>query len=204
MKPITVINSDRSLYYEVKAEIFLDYLKGVVEQLTTEEQIETSLSKAFESLCENEDKMAILLHMLMHREEETTKEVQEIQEFAVSWMLLKLLSNKNDPLTHFIWKQSATKLRTIAVNNSAFYNFYSDFLVNCVNMLECNSYPAGSEWKLRQISNDVTLSRDAILNHYKCLLSANDDVCHATRENLLRLVAQGNTAIWNEILSFIA
>ncbi|GFS84931.1 piggyBac transposable element-derived protein 4 [Nephila pilipes] len=55
LKPISVINSDRSMYYEIKAELLLNFLKDVISQLVTEEQYESQLAFALDTLSKNNE-----------------------------------------------------------------------------------------------------------------------------------------------------
>ncbi|XP_054713362.1 uncharacterized protein LOC129222817 isoform X2 [Uloborus diversus] len=60
-KPIKLKNSERSIYFEIKAEMLLDFLCNRFCEQTTEQQIcriESNLFEAFESLCQNEENMA--------------------------------------------------------------------------------------------------------------------------------------------------
>ncbi|CAL1262819.1 unnamed protein product [Larinioides sclopetarius] len=147
LKFITFQDSDESIYIEIKAELLLDFLKDAIIHLSTEKQYESQLSFVLDTLCNSQESLAILLHVLAS--DADCEIVSEIQDFALNWMLLKLLDEKIGSLAHFLWKQPPLKLRKIARKFSPFSSYYVDGLTQCASSLSPEYENLTKCWKNR-------------------------------------------------------
>ncbi|GFR12991.1 uncharacterized protein TNCT_668201 [Trichonephila clavata] len=133
LKPISIVDSNRSMYFEIKAELLLNFLKDVISHLDTEQQYESQLSFVFDTLCRNSETLVTILHVLCA--ESDSEIASGIQNFALNWILLKLFDEQNSSLVHFLWQQPPSRLRVIAVKYLSFGNYYIDFLTKCASSL---------------------------------------------------------------------
>ncbi|XP_055932599.1 uncharacterized protein LOC129962696 isoform X2 [Argiope bruennichi] len=202
LKCITLLDSDCSFYYEIKAELLLDFLKDTMIQLSTEKQYESQLSFVFDTLCGNLETLEIVLHILIS--DKDSEIASEIQDFAMNWILLKLLDEKNGSLAHFLWKQPFLKLRNIAAKFSAFSSYYIDHLIQCASSLSLEYENFTKCWKKRVSMTEVTLEYQEILEHFKILLCIEDDLCKTVKTHLSSLLtSEAKSSIWHDICSHV-
>ncbi|GFS45691.1 uncharacterized protein TNIN_307391 [Trichonephila inaurata madagascariensis] len=195
LKPISIVDSSRSVYYEIKAELLLNFLKDVIAHLDTEQQYESQLSFVFDILCRNSETLVTILHVLCS--ESDSEVASGIQNFALSWILLKLLDEQNSSLVHFLWQQPPLKLREIAVKYLSFGNYYIDFLTKCASSLSLQNENGNQKWKKSSSSNEVSLEYKQILDHFQSVLSIQDELSKATQDHLMALLNQAS--IWQDI-----
>ncbi|CAL1262816.1 unnamed protein product [Larinioides sclopetarius] len=200
LKFITFQDSDESIYIEIKAELLLDFLKDAIIHLSTEKQYESQLSFVLDTLCNSQESLAILLHVLAS--DADCEIVSEIQDFALNWMLLKLLDEKIGSLAHFLWKQPPLKLRKIARKFSPFSSYYVDGLTQCASSLSPEYENLTKCWKNRVSMTEMSLEYRDILEHFKILLCIEDDLCKTVRTHLsLLMTHETKTSIWHDICS---
>ncbi|GIX97509.1 uncharacterized protein CDAR_517431 [Caerostris darwini] len=203
LKNISISNSDRLLYSEIKAELLLDFLKDVIAQLSTEEQYESQLSFVLETLCNKQDTLNFVLHILI-LDDSHSEITPGIQNFIINWILIKLLDEKNGFLAEFLWKQSPLKLRRLAAKYSSFGSYYIDFLTKCASSLSLVYEDCSKFWRKRTFMNEVSFDYDEIINHFQILLSIQDELCKAIRTHLTALLEQeSKISIWHDIWSHI-
>ncbi|XP_071033156.1 uncharacterized protein [Parasteatoda tepidariorum] len=198
LKPIS-INSEKSFYYDIKSEIFIDYLKNSLKYLQTENVRESQLNSAFEHLCSGKENMTVFLHLLLLTSNNVDRETEEIQQFGMSWLLLKIYNNMHFPFVNFLFSQPVSKLRILSSKYSNFFDYYVETLTRCVNDLKENDHEMN--WENRKLSsNELKISFKEALSHFCSLTQIEDDISKSIQQHIsVLLKSNPDSWVWKDM-----
>ncbi|KAG8194810.1 hypothetical protein JTE90_017251 [Oedothorax gibbosus] len=200
LKLIGIVSSKRSLYYETKAELFLKFLQDISAHSANEERSENQLSLAFQILCHSPEKIMVLVYVLIHDSQEDSNNISEIQNFAINWILHKLLEDPLGSLAKFLWALPSSTLTEISKKFPSFHSFYIDRLTKIAQSLQPEYDNYGKKWKRRTSTSDLTLSYEELVSHFQSLVMASGDIGSMTEGHLRTLMStQSASSIWKDI-----
>ncbi|GFT81984.1 uncharacterized protein NPIL_370711 [Nephila pilipes] len=177
---------------------------SIVKELDNQIHLASNQSYCFKNLKQSNSLLCQVTIFHVFYSKSDSEIISGIQNFALNWILLKLLNEQNSHLVHFVWQQPPLKLRRIAVKYSSFGNYYIDFLTKCASSLSLDCENGNKSWKKSSVSTEVSLEYKQILDHFQAVLSIQDELCKATQDHLTTLLNQETEpSIWQDIRSLI-